>query len=235
VSHFVGTGAVAHRQGRSFLQFPVFGPPTGLPSGTDPLTSSPSLCLIWTRLTMSDKPVKSETKTSKTDSKTASTQTDSKKLDSVRVVAEATVDANADDCWKIVGQWEPTFLNSAIVASSDGKTRTITVGSFDGEVDLTTVETLVERSDKDRFYSFSQAPGSDMMFLPFTDALTKMSVVPSGDNKSKIILDTTVVPLTDPDECFFQVQSGLDQTIAQYAEQVALRCKKPAAAEAKKD
>jgi hypothetical protein len=139
----------------------------------------------------------------------------------LKCVSELAVKADADEAWKIVGVWEPTFLMAAVKASSDGKSRVVTVADVP---DLEIVETLVERNDKERFYSFSICCKS-VAVVPYVDQVSKLSVVKTGDKQSKIVLETTFVPLIDEKECFEAVQMGQDQTLEVYAEQVNLRCK----------
>lgn len=112
------------------------------------------------------------------------------------------------DCWDLLGDWDMPYWTDASVETNeqqDRRTVTIEKNKMKGEMDeeeeeeeeegsktVTFTEKLIQRSDRDMFYSYSRSIAADDPSFPFTDLLSKFSFLslaqfgssplPKGDN-----------------------------------------------------
>jgi len=127
----------------------------------------------------------------------------------VNVTTEHFLPLAAEDAWDLLGDWDLPFVPFSCDATDSGDRRVLTLppdeDSASSESTIVT-ERLIQRSERDLYYSYSRAApsttNSSANGLPYTELLSKYAFVPlanAADGSKRCVLQwTTSVLPRDP-------------------------------------
>lgn len=138
----------------------------------------------------------------------------------VSVLTEAEFDIGVEEAWSVLGAWNLNFLPTKVMVSDDGDKRmvmssqlssssTSSLSGLTNPFDYT--EVLVEKDDSRHYYRYSRLVTPHT--FPYTDHLSKFSLVSLSTNKCQLIWLTSVLPTNkhEPDKAAHSVKHGQEE------------------------